>query len=123
MNKTFEEFYKERFMDYYLEFAYEERQRFIEGFSRDFTRDFKMLGYDDATTRKTLLGKLFEMGFECREVDFVLHVDEAEWNEAKKGRVLDWEFIWEFRDSVKALTERFFVTFRENHPDFFEESA
>lgn len=110
-------------MDYYLEFAYEERQRFIEGFSRDFTRDFKMLGYDDATTRKTLLGKLFEMGFECREVDFVLHVDEAEWNEAKKGRVLDWEFIWEFRDSVKALTERFFVTFRENHPDFFEESA
>lgn len=55
---TFEEFYKERFLDYYLEFAYEADQRFIKKYLREFTKEFKMRGYDDETIRRIILGDL-----------------------------------------------------------------
>lgn len=120
---TFEEFYKERFLDYYLEFAYEANQRFIEKYLREFTKEFKMRGYDDETIRRIILGDLFERGFDREQVDFVIDVDEVEWEEAKEGRVRNWKFIEGFRDMVKSITEDFFVKFRKNHPDFFEPSA
>lgn len=123
MNMTFEEFYKERFLDYYLEFAYAMEEAFIKGYSEEFQKQSKRLGYDDETIRRTLFGNLFEMGFRCEHVAFVIHVDYDEWDEATNGRVLNGEFIRNLYERAKVCTEDFFVKFRKNHPDFFEPSA
>ncbi len=120
---TFEEFYNERYWDYYSRIAYAMGESFIKDYSEDFRERSKRLGYDDETIRRTLLGNLFEMGFKREQVTFVIHVDYDEWDEAKKGHILDREFIWNFDEMAKASTEDFFVKFRKNHPDFFEPSV
>lgn len=43
MNMTFEEFYKERFLDYYLEFAYAMEEAFIKDYSEEFQKRSKRL--------------------------------------------------------------------------------
>lgn len=123
MNMTFEEFYKERYWDFYYRIAYAMEEAFIKDYSEEFREQSKRLGYDDETIRRTLLGNLFERGFRCEHVAFVIHVDYDEWDKATNGRALDGEFIRNLYERARAYTEDFFVKFRKNHPDFFEPSA